>query len=58
MKNFFINILFFGTIILLLILSHRFTEYQNRNFDTFEGYSQQECYNYYMNYKSNYPENF
>ena len=58
MKDFFINILFVGIIIILLVLGYKFSEYQNRNFDTFKGYSQQECYNYYMNYKSNYPENF
>lgn len=58
MKNLFINILFFGSIILLLWLGWCFFNYQSRGLKNFKGYTIEEHQQYYYNYISNYPENF
>ena len=62
MKNFIkdriIDILFFGTIILIFWGGFKFSEYQMKGLKNFDGFTIEQCQQYYYNYVSNYPENF
>lgn len=57
MKNLFINILFFGSIILFLWLGWCFSDYQSRELKNFKGYTIEECQQHYYNYISDYQKN-
>ncbi len=58
MKDLFINILFFGSIILLLWGGHCFFKHQSEGLKNFKGYTSTECQQHYYNYISDYPEIF